>query len=92
MIFELIVGGVFIALGLRSSVVSFRDPSVPGSARIRALVALHDTVKAGFWLALGGLFIGFATLDEPQSFRWFVLVPIAMAGLRLASAALLSRD
>lgn len=91
MIVEVVVGSLFLLVGLRSSLRSLRSTDTAESAGTRALVAVHDAAKAGFWLALGGLFIGFATLDEPESFRWFVLVPIAMAGIRLVAAATLSR-
>lgn len=91
MIAELVLAGLFGVIGLRSAVASLRDTETGRSLRNRALVAVHDAAKAGFWLALGAFFLGFALIDEPQGFRWFVLVPIAMAGVRLAAAAALSK-
>lgn len=55
------------------------------------MIALHEAAKAGFWLALGTFFLGYATVAEPQQFRWFVMIPISMAGLRLVAATLLAR-
>jgi hypothetical protein len=76
---------------VRSALTSIRQVSSDEAGRIRALIALHEAAKAGFWLALGAFFLGYATVAEPQEFRWFVLVPIAMAGLRLVVATLLAR-
>jgi hypothetical protein len=88
---ELVLAGIFGVIGLRSAMASLRETETGRSLRNRALVALHDAAKAGFWLALGAFFLGFGLLDEPQGFRWFALVPIGMAGIRLAAAAVLSR-
>lgn len=90
-IVELVVASVFVLIGIRSSINSLRSTDAEPSGRVRALLALHDAAKAGFWFGLGGFFLGFALLDEPQGFRWFAMVPIGMAGLRLAAAALLGR-
>jgi len=90
-VFELAVGGFFTLIGLRSALQSIRQETPDESGRVRALIAMHEAAKAGFWLALGAFFIGYATVSEPQEFRWFVLVPIAMAGLRLVAATLLAR-
>ncbi|HYH28621.1 MAG TPA: hypothetical protein VEA19_07600, partial [Actinomycetota bacterium] len=57
----------------------------------RALLALHEAAKAGFWLSLGAFFVGAAILDDAEGLRWFLLVPISMAGLRLVAATFLSR-
>lgn len=89
--FELALGGFFTLIGLRSALQSIRQETADESGRVRALIAMHEAAKAGFWLALGAFFIGYATVAEPQEFRWFVLVPIAMAGLRLVAATLLAR-
>jgi hypothetical protein len=92
-ILEMVAAGVFLLVGLLSAIGSLRSPTAVGeSGRDRFLIALHDAAKAGFWLALGGFFLGFGLLDEPQGFRWFALVPVGMAGLRLVAAALLARS
>ncbi len=56
------------------------------------LIAVHDAAKAGFWLSLGGFFLGYGVSAEPQAFRWFAMVPVGMAGLRLITATLLARS
>ena len=91
MILELVLAGVFLLFGLVSGFNSLQDVEPVVDGRARFLIALHDAAKAGFWLALGGFFLGFALLEQPQAWRWFALAPIVMAGLRLAAAALLAR-
>lgn len=78
-------------IGLRSAVRSIGQMAPDEPGRVRALIALHEAAKAGFWLALGAFFLGYATVAEPQQFRWFVMFPISMAGLRLVAATLLAR-
>jgi hypothetical protein len=91
MIFEFVLAGTFLLFGLVSAVNSLRGAEPIEDPRVRFLVAVHNSAKAGFWLALGAFFLGFALIEEPQAFRWFAMLPVVMAGLRLASAALLSR-
>lgn len=89
--FELTLGSVFVLIGLRSGVSSLRRPTPVSSAGDRFMVALHDAATAGFWLALGGFFIGYPLVDD-LSFRWFALTPLGMAGIRLVAAYFLSRS
>jgi hypothetical protein len=91
-ILELALAGLFLLFGLVSGINSLQDAQPIEDGKVRVLIALHDAAKAGFWLSLGGFFLGFALIDEPQGFRWYVMVPILMAALRLATAALLSRS
>jgi hypothetical protein len=88
---EYLVAAPLMLVGLWSAWRSLARP-IPGEdARAGFLIALHEAAKAGFWLTLGGFFLLYGVLEEPQPFRWFALVPVAMAGLRLAAAALLAR-
>jgi hypothetical protein len=91
-ILELVLAGLFLVLGMVSGFNSLRDVEPVEEVRIRFLIALHDTAKAGFWLSLGGYFLGLALIGDASTFRWFVLMPILMAGLRLATAAFLARS
>lgn len=90
-VLEVVVAGLFLLTAVRVGVRTLRDTPASETGKERALVALHDAARIGFWVALGGFFLGYGLLDEPQGFRWFAMVPIGMAGLRLAAAALLSR-
>jgi hypothetical protein len=91
-ILELVLAGLFLFFGVVSGINSVRDSQPLEDGRVRFLVAVHDAAKAGFWLSLGGFFLGFALIDEPLGFRWFAMMPILMAALRLATAALLARS
>lgn len=91
MIIELALAGVFLLVGVVSGINSLRGVEPVEGGRDRFLLAVHDAAKAGFWLALGGFFLGLALMDEPQSFRWFALAPVVMAAVRFLAAAFLAR-
>ena len=82
---------ICLLLAVRSGWRSFRTIAPEERPGSRVLLALHEAAAAGFWLSLGAFFLGYAIADEPQSLRWFVMVPIATASLRLLTAILLAR-
>src|SRR5688572_26332785 len=61
-IVELAAGGLLLLIGVRSAVSSIREVAPDEPGRVRALIALHEAAKAGFWLALGAFFLGYATV------------------------------
>lgn len=79
-------------LALRAAMSPTPLDEGPVRGRDRFLIAMHDAARAGFWLSIAGLFAGFALIDDPASFRWFAVVPILMAGMRLLAATFLARD
>jgi hypothetical protein len=89
---EFVLAVPLLLIGAYSAVRSLTDPIPGDDGRSRLLIALHEASKAGFWLTLGGFFVLYGLVDEPQAWRWFAVVPIAMAGLRLTMAWALSRD
>jgi hypothetical protein len=88
----LVIGGLLAVIGLASGIRSVAAPTEADSARDRFLVALHDAAKAGFWLGLGAAFVGLSVLEPAAEYRWLVIIPIGMAGLRLVAATLLARQ
>jgi putative Mn2+ efflux pump MntP len=88
-ILELVAAAILILVGFWVAYESLKEPTEVRSAKERFLVALHEASRAGFWLALGAWFLGLALIEEPQTWRWFILVPIGMAGLRLAARTFL---
>jgi hypothetical protein len=88
---EFVLAVPLLLIGLYSAARSLSDPIPEDDRRSRFLIAVHEASKAGFWLTLGGFFLVYGVAEEPQLFRWFALVPLAMAALRLGAAAFLSR-
>jgi hypothetical protein len=88
---EILVAIPLLLVGVASAWRSLADPVPAEDAGSRFLVGVHQASKAGFWLAFGGFFLAYGLLQEPAGFRWFALVPVGMAVLRLGSALLLAR-
>jgi hypothetical protein len=88
---ELAAAAFFLLLGLRAAATPARIVGTGLDGRDRVLIALHDAARAGFWFALGGLFLGFGLMDDARSFQWFVIVPISMAAVRMLAAVRLAR-
>lgn len=61
-IVELVIAGVFAALGVRSVVHWVRRPFEGRTAAEHALFASHVTARAGGWFALAVLFALYATV------------------------------
>ena len=84
---------VLLALGgVRSFLVWFGRPFESSALRDQVLYALHVTGRVGLWLAFAGFFAGYALLEEPGRFRWYIFVPIGLASLQLVTAMLLFRS
>ena len=89
---EFVLAVPLLLIGVISAVRSLADPVPVEDGRSGVLVAVHEASKAGFWLTLGGFFLLYGLADESQDYRWFALVPLGMAALRLGTAALLARE
>lgn len=88
---EVLVAIPLVLIGLGSAWRSLAEPIPAEDAGSRFLIAVHQASKAGFWFAFGGFFVAYGLLEHPEGFRWFALIPVGMAVLRLASALLLAR-
>jgi hypothetical protein len=63
------------------------------------LYALYLTGRIGLWFAFAGLFAiyasvdtrGVAALDDLRPYRWYLLVPLVLAGLQLVAGWFLGR-
>jgi len=90
---ELVIGGVLAALGVRSLVKWMRTEFEAESFGDHALYLLHTSARVGLWFAFAGFFIGLALVDETARFiRWYMFVPIGLAGVQLMTAVFLSRS
>ena len=83
---EVVIACACGAIGLRSLIVTLRRPFEPADVRDRLLYALYVTCRAGWWLTLGFFFLGYGLVDQSQDLRWFLLVPIALAGIQLLAS------
>jgi hypothetical protein len=83
---ELVIAGVLAVLGIRSLVKWLRVPFRAETAGESVLYALHVTARVGMWFAFAGFFAGYALVDDAKSFRWYVLVPLALAGIQLLTS------
>ena len=91
------VGAIVLAallglLGVRSAVrwsgVQFEAETI----RDQILYSIHVAARTSVWFALAGAFVGFAVLDEPERFQWYVLVPLGLAALQVLAAIALWRS
>ena len=55
----------------------------------RMLYILHVTARVGLWFGFAAFFLGLAVVDEPADFTWFLIVPLALAGLQLITSVAL---
>jgi hypothetical protein len=90
-ILEVTLGVPLLLIGVVSAIRSLREPVLLEGGRSRFLVALHEASMSGFWLTLGGFFLVYGLAEEPAGWRWFALVPVAMAVVRLGTATILAR-
>jgi hypothetical protein len=88
---ELVVAGLLLVGAIRSAVRWMGVEYAATGTGDRVLFAIHAGARVGLWVAFAGFFVGYALVDEPQEFKWFFLVPIALAGVRLLTGMLLSR-
>ncbi len=97
--FELAIALVFIAGGLRSLWVWGRRPFQGIDVVDHVLYALYLTGRIGLWFAFAGFFLiyasidvqGRAALDELAQYRWYLIVPLALAVLQLGAGWFLGR-
>jgi hypothetical protein len=88
----IVLAVLFGLLGVRSAV---RWSSVRFEAETsldHLLYSIHVAARTCVWFALAGVFVGFAVLDEPERFRWFIMVPIGLGAVQLLSALALWRS
>jgi len=90
---ELVIGGVLSLLGIRSLVKWMGIHFEAESLRDQVLFLLHAASRVGLWFAFAGFFFGFALVEEVGSLvRWYVFVPLGLAGVQLMTAVFLARS
>lgn len=89
---EFVIAGLFALMGLRSLRKWMRLEFPATSTTEQIVYALNVTSRVGMWFALAGFFVGFALVDDPQSFGWYVFVVLGLASVQLLSTFYLGRD
>lgn len=98
-IVELAMAGLFVLLGVRSAWTWTRRPIESSDVTDHVLYALFVTGRAGLWFALAGYFLiaasvvvrGRAAMDELGRYRWYLVVPLVLAGMQLVAGYFLGR-
>jgi hypothetical protein len=96
---ELGLATAFVLLGVRSTWKWTRRPIEGTDVSDHVLYAVFVTGRAGLWFALAGYFLiaasisvrGRAAMDELAGFRWYLLVPLVLAGMQLVAGFALGR-
>ncbi len=83
-----LLGFLGVRSALRSSAIRFEAETL----REHLLYSIHVAARTSVWFALAGAFVGFAVLDEPERFQWYVLVPLGLAALQVLAAIALWRS
>jgi hypothetical protein len=98
-VLELAIAGLLAAAGLRSLWTWGRRRFEGTDVVDHVLYALYLTGRVGLWFSLAGLFALYASvdtrgqpaLDELRPYRWYLVVPLALAGLQLVAGWFLGR-
>jgi hypothetical protein len=87
-----VVAFLLASFGVRSARKWWSVRFEAESLRDHFLYSVHVAARICVWFALAGAFVGFAVLDEPERFRWYVMVPIGLAALQMLAAVGLWRS
>jgi hypothetical protein len=94
---ELAIAAVFVAGGVRSLWIWSRTRFEGTDVVDHLLYALHLTGRIGLWFAFAGFFLLYATSVDGaptarlDDFRWYLLVPIALAAMQFVGGFVLGR-
>jgi hypothetical protein len=89
---ELALAAILVVVGVFSLRKWLRARFEASSMGEQVLYSLHITSRVGTWFALAGFFVGYAIVDEPQSFGWYVYVLIGLASIQLLTGFSLWRS
>lgn len=89
---ELVLATILVVVGMFSLRKWLRAHFQASSTGEQVLYSLHVTSRVGTWFALAGFFVGYAIVDEPQSFGWYVYVLIGLASIQLLTGFSLWRS
>jgi hypothetical protein len=87
----MVIAALLALLGIRSLARWLRTVYPATSLQEQFLYAMHAAARVALWFAFAGFFLGFALIDDPARFRWYVFVPLGLAGVQLMTGILLAR-
>jgi hypothetical protein len=98
-IVEVVIAGVLALAALRSLWTWSRRTFEGTDVIDHVLFALFVTGRVGLWLSLAGFFVisasidvrGRAAMDELETYRWYLIVPIVLAAVQLLAGWFLGR-
>jgi hypothetical protein len=94
-LFEVGVAIALALMGVRSLWRWARRPFDGTDPVDHALYAAFVTGRVGLWFAIAGLFAIYAYVDANggsiRAYRWYLLVPLSLAGLQLVGGWFLAR-
>jgi len=96
---ELALAAALSVGGARALVRSLRERFEAKDLVDQLLYAMYVTGRVGVWFGFAGLFVivasirseGRALIDEFRGYRWYFMVPIALAALQFLGGQLLAR-
>jgi hypothetical protein len=88
---ELVLAGLLLLAGVWSLVKWMRTAFAADSWGERVLYLVHVTARVGLWFAFAAYFLGLALVDDAEGFTWFLLIPLALAGLQLVTGVALGQ-
>lgn len=96
---EVAITALFLLGGIRSLVKWSRLRFEGADVTDHALYALYLTGRVGLWFAFAGFFAIYASvdargrpaLDELEQYRWYLIVPLVLAGFQLLGGWFLGR-
>jgi hypothetical protein len=86
-----VIGALLLLVGLWSLLKWMRTEFAADSRRDRILYAAHVSARVGLWFGFAAFFFGLALVDEPAGFTWFLVVPLALAGVQLITGVALGQ-
>ncbi len=98
-IVEVVIAVLFAAAGVRSMWKWTRRRFEGTDAADHALYALFVTGRVGLWFSIAGFFVisasvqtrGQAAIDDLERFRWYLIVPLVLAGMQFLGGWFLGR-